>query len=73
MLCVYAKWIECKDRSLEGAGVMEKKAVLIGALDTKGHEFQFVKDTLQACGMDTFIVDTGVLGEPLFQAGCLRR
>lgn len=46
---------------------MEKKAVLIGALDTKGHEFQFVKDTLHACGVDTFIVDTGVLGEPLFK------
>ena len=46
---------------------MEKKAVLIGALDTKGHEFQFVKDTLQACGMDAFVVDTGVLGEPLFK------
>ena len=46
---------------------MEKKAVLIGALDTKGHEFQFVKDALQACGIDTFVVDTGVLGEPLFK------
>lgn len=46
---------------------MEKKAVLIGALDTKGHEFQFVKDTLQACGIDAFVVDTGVLGEPLFK------
>ncbi|MBD0381880.1 Tm-1-like ATP-binding domain-containing protein [Paenibacillus sedimenti] len=46
---------------------MEKKAVLIGALDTKGHEYQFVKDALQACGIDTFVVDTGVLGEPLFK------
>lgn len=46
---------------------MEKKAVLFGALDTKGLEFQYVKDTLQACGVGTFVVDTGVLGEPLFQ------
>lgn len=46
---------------------MEKKAVLFGALDTKGNEFQFVRDALQACGMDTFVVDTGVLGEPLFK------
>lgn len=46
---------------------MEKKAVLIGALDTKGLEFQFVKDALQSCGVDTFVIDTGVLGEPLFK------
>lgn len=46
---------------------MGKKAVLIGALDTKGQEFLFVKETLQACGVETFVVDTGVLGNPLFQ------
>ncbi|NHN31677.1 UPF0261 family protein [Paenibacillus sp. S3N08] len=46
---------------------MGKKVVLIGALDTKGQEFQFVKDRLQACGIETFVVDTGVLGDPLFQ------
>lgn len=46
---------------------MSKKAVLIGALDTKGQEFLFVKETLQACGVETFVVDTGVLGNPLFQ------
>lgn len=46
---------------------MGKKVVLIGALDTKGQEFKFVKDCLQACGVETFVVDTGVLGDPLFQ------
>jgi uncharacterized protein (UPF0261 family) len=44
-----------------------KKAVLIGALDTKGQEFQYVKDRLQECGVETFVIDTGVLGDPLFQ------
>ncbi|WP_199614142.1 Tm-1-like ATP-binding domain-containing protein [Paenibacillus alkalitolerans] len=43
-----------------------KRAVIIGALDTKGHEYQFVKDALEACGAECFVVDTGVLGEPLF-------
>ncbi|MEK3722724.1 Tm-1-like ATP-binding domain-containing protein [Paenibacillus sp. FSL H8-0034] len=46
---------------------MPKKAVLIGALDTKGYEFQFIKETLQKCGVETFIVDTGVLGDPMLQ------
>jgi uncharacterized protein (UPF0261 family) len=46
---------------------MAKKAVLIGALDTKGHEFQYVKDRLHACGVETFVVDIGVLDNPLFQ------
>ncbi|MDF2960249.1 MAG: hypothetical protein K0S39_1984 [Paenibacillus sp.] len=46
---------------------MGKKAVLIGAMDTKGQEYQFVRDTLLACGVETFVIDTGVLGEPLFQ------
>ncbi|MCY9660060.1 Tm-1-like ATP-binding domain-containing protein [Paenibacillus chondroitinus] len=46
---------------------MGKKAVLIGALDTKGQEFLFVKEKLEACGVETFTVDTGVLGNPLFQ------
>jgi uncharacterized protein (UPF0261 family) len=45
---------------------MGKKVVLIGALDTKGQEYFFVKKALEACGVETYVVDTGVLGEPLF-------
>ena len=45
---------------------MNKKAILIGALDTKGLEFQFVKETMEACGLDIFVIDTGVLSDPLF-------
>ncbi|ULL16732.1 UPF0261 family protein [Paenibacillus sp. H1-7] len=44
---------------------MRKKAILIGALDTKGQEYLFVKTTLEACGVATYVVDTGILGEPL--------
>ncbi|MCU6797334.1 Tm-1-like ATP-binding domain-containing protein [Paenibacillus sp. WQ 127069] len=43
-----------------------KKVVVLGALDTKGLEFQFVRDQLEACGAAAFVIDTGVLGEPLF-------
>ncbi|MFD0676740.1 MULTISPECIES: Tm-1-like ATP-binding domain-containing protein [unclassified Paenibacillus] len=46
---------------------MGRKAVLIGAMDTKGQEYLFVKHTLEACGVETFVIDTGVLAEPLFQ------
>lgn len=45
---------------------MAAKAVLIGALDTKGAEFQFVADMFRKMGVEVFTVDTGVMGEPLF-------
>ncbi|SDS04116.1 Uncharacterized protein, UPF0261 family [Paenibacillaceae bacterium GAS479] len=45
---------------------MAKKAILVGALDTKGTEFHFVKGVIESLGIDTFVIDTGVLGTPLF-------
>lgn len=38
--------------------------VLIGTLDTKGNEIAFVRDLLRAQGVETLIVDAGVLAEP---------
>lgn len=43
---------------------MPKPVVLVGALDTKGAEFQFVRELLQAQGLETILVDFGVLGDP---------
>jgi uncharacterized protein (UPF0261 family) len=40
--------------------------VLIGTLDTKGVEFQFVRDMLNATGVTTIVIDTGVQGPPHF-------
>jgi uncharacterized protein (UPF0261 family) len=40
--------------------------VLIGTLDTKGAEFQFVRDLLQDAGCVTLVIDAGVLGPPTF-------
>lgn len=37
---------------------------LVGSLDTKGEEYDFVKKRLQDAGVDVVLVDTGVLGEP---------
>ena len=40
--------------------------VLIGTLDTKGAEFQFVRDLLHRAGVPSLVIDAGVLGPPAF-------
>jgi uncharacterized protein (UPF0261 family) len=42
--------------------------VLVGTLDTKGHEYDFMRDRLRDAGVDVLLVDAGVLGEPQVQA-----
>jgi uncharacterized protein (UPF0261 family) len=44
---------------------MPKNVVLIGTLDTKGPEIAYLRDRLQALGLQTTVVDSGILGEPL--------
>lgn len=45
---------------------MSKTIALIGALDTKGHEFAFVKAQIEARGHRTLVINTGVIDEPRF-------
>ncbi|MGI9174818.1 MAG: Tm-1-like ATP-binding domain-containing protein [Rhodothermales bacterium] len=45
---------------------MAKTVVLVGALDTKGPDYAFVKELLEKEGLNTFVVDFGVVGEPTF-------
>jgi uncharacterized protein (UPF0261 family) len=40
--------------------------LLIGTLDTKGTEIAFVREQLQAAGVEVCVVDAGVLGPPAF-------
>jgi uncharacterized protein (UPF0261 family) len=40
--------------------------LLVGTLDTKGVEVQFVRSLLQAAGVAVLVADAGVLGPPLF-------
>jgi uncharacterized protein (UPF0261 family) len=47
--------------------------VLVGTLDTKGTEFQFVRDLLQAAGLSTLVIDAGVMGRPAFDADIARQ
>jgi uncharacterized protein (UPF0261 family) len=44
-----------------------KTVLLIGTLDTKGHEIAYVRDRLHGLGLGTLVLDSGILGEPL---GC---
>jgi uncharacterized protein (UPF0261 family) len=46
---------------------MAKTVVIIGALDTKGQEFAFIKGLVEKEGLKTLLVDFGVMGEPSFK------
>ena len=47
--------------------------VLVGTLDTKGAENEFVRDRLRAAGVDVLVVDTGVLEPPGFPPDITRQ
>ncbi len=42
---------------------MAKPVVIVGALDTKGEEFRFVRDLIAARKLETVVVDFGVMGD----------
>lgn len=41
-----------------------KTILLIGSFDTKGEEFAFVRELIEARGFTALLLDTGVLGDP---------
>ena len=45
---------------------MPKTVVIVGALDTKGKEFAFVRALIEKEGLQTLVVDFGVMGKPEF-------
>ena len=45
---------------------MTKTVVLVGALDTKGKEFAYVKELIEKEGLKTLVVDFGVMGAAEF-------
>ncbi len=47
---------------------MSKTIAVIGALDTKGKEFAFVKEEIERRGHTALVIDTSVIGEPAFKA-----
>jgi uncharacterized protein (UPF0261 family) len=46
---------------------MSKTIVVVGALDTKGQEFAFVKAAIEQRGHQALVINTGVVGEPPFE------
>jgi uncharacterized protein (UPF0261 family) len=55
------------------AGEERPAVVLVGTLDTKGHEYAFVRDRIRARSVDVVLVDAGILGEPLTQHDVTRQ
>ncbi len=51
---------------------MSKTIALLGTLDTKGEEFRFVKELIEARGHRALVIDTSVIGEPAFEADVSR-
>lgn len=47
---------------------MPKTIAVIGALDTKGKEFAFAKAEIERRGHRALVIDTSVIGPPVFQA-----
>lgn len=45
---------------------MAKTVVIVGTLDTKGKEFAFIKELIEQEGLETLVVDFGVMGRPAF-------
>ena len=39
--------------------------VLLGTLDTKGHEYEFLRDRVREHGVEVLLLDAGILGAPL--------
>jgi uncharacterized protein (UPF0261 family) len=61
-----------------GAGMSETPGerptvVLVGTLDTKGHEYAFLRDRIRARNVDVLLVDAGILGEPLTESDVSRQ
>ena len=46
--------------------------VLVGTLDTKGHEYAYLRDRLREQGVDVLLVDAGVF-EPQVEADVSRQ
>ena len=73
MLPAHEKDVTMTDRtSVNTRAASPASIIVIGALDTKGAEIEFLKTQIEDRGHRTVIVDIGVLGEPTFRADITR-
>ena len=49
---------------MSDAGEMRSTVVLVGTLDTKGHEYAYVRERIRARGVDVLLIDAGSLTSP---------
>jgi uncharacterized protein (UPF0261 family) len=54
-------------------GLLVKTVVITGSLDTKGMEFAFLKELIEKEGLQTLVIDFGVMGEPAFTPDITRQ
>jgi uncharacterized protein (UPF0261 family) len=47
--------------------------VLLGTLDTKGHEYAYLRERVREHGCDVELVDVGILGDPLVEPDVTRQ
>ena len=52
---------------------MGETVVIAGSLDTKGKEFAFLKELIEKEGLQTLVIDFGVLGDPAFAPDITRQ
>lgn len=52
---------------------MDQKVLLVGTLDTKGEELEFLKKELEKKGINTLTMDAGVVGKPFFKPDIFRK
>jgi uncharacterized protein (UPF0261 family) len=50
----------------------DSTVVLVGTLDTKGHELEYIRDRVREAGLEVVLVDVGVLDEPQVRADISR-
>ncbi|MDH4208344.1 MAG: Tm-1-like ATP-binding domain-containing protein, partial [Anaerolineae bacterium] len=51
---------------------MARAIAVVGTLDTKGEEVEYLRQRIEARGHSTLVVDVGVLDEPLSPADITR-
>ncbi len=46
---------------------MNKTVALLGAMDTKGAEYEYIKDLIEGEGFKTIVIDTGIIDPPVLK------
>ncbi|MGH9455367.1 MAG: Tm-1-like ATP-binding domain-containing protein, partial [Terriglobia bacterium] len=47
--------------------MLPKTVGILGTLDTKGEEFAYLKNQIESAGLQTLVIDAGVLAAPTFR------